>query len=438
MKYYSTKNKNSFYSLRDAVIKGLPDDNGLFMPESVPVLPQSFFDNLKGMDIRSIAYEVANAWFVNDVPASDLRLMVEDAYPFDAPLIRIDEETYIQELFHGPTLAFKDFGARFMSRLMGWMVKEEKEILTILVATSGDTGSAVASGFFNVPGIEVIILYPSGKVSGLQEKQLTTWGGNIRAIEVNGTFDDCQLMVKSAFLDSELKRKYQLTSANSINISRLVPQCFYYFRAAAQLENLKTKFSFVVPSGNFGNLTAGLFAQRMGLPIHSFVAATNANAVVPEYLSSGKFEPKKSVATISNAMDVGNPSNFWRMTDLFHDSVEEMRKMISGYTYTDSQTRSMMKAIYESNHYILDPHTAVGVCAWRDHQKKNTSDKNVTSNSHLGIILETAHPVKFLPSVKEVLGFEPEIPSQLLSIIDKEKVAVKMDASFDSLKSYLL
>ncbi len=438
MKYYSTKNKNNFYSLRDAVIKGLPDDNGLFMPESVPVLPQSFFDNLNGMDIRSIAYEVANAWFVNDVPASDLRSMVEDAYPFDAPLIRIDDETYIQELFHGPTLAFKDFGARFMSRLMGWMVKEEKEKLTILVATSGDTGSAVASGFFNVPGIDVIILYPSGKVSALQEKQLTTWGGNIRAIEVHGTFDDCQLMVKSAFLDSELKRKYQLTSANSINISRLVPQCFYYFRAAAQLENLKTKFSFVVPSGNFGNLTAGLFAQRMGLPIHSFIAATNANAVVSEYLSSGKFEPKKSVATISNAMDVGNPSNFWRMTDLFHDSVEEMRKMISGYTYTDLQTRSMMKAVYESNHYILDPHTAVGVCAWRDHQKKNTSDKNATSNSHLGFILETAHPVKFLPSVKEVLGFEPEIPSQLLSIIDKEKVAVKMDASFESLKSYLL
>ena len=240
MKYYSTKNKKSFYSLRDAVIKGLPDDNGLFMPEVIPVLPKSFFSNLKGMDIPTIAYEISNAWFKDDVPSSELKTMVEDAYPFDAPLVKINDSTFIQELFHGPTLAFKDFGARFMSRLMGWMVKDENEKLTILVATSGDTGSAVASGFYNVPGIDVIILYPYGKVSGLQEKQLTTWGGNIRALEVNGTFDDCQQMVKDAFLDQDLKSKYRLTSANSINISRLVPQCFYYFRAAAQLNNLNT------------------------------------------------------------------------------------------------------------------------------------------------------------------------------------------------------
>lgn len=436
MRYYSTKNKNSFYSLRDAVIKGLPDDNGLFMPESIPVLPKAFFEKLSGWDIQTIAFEVANAWCKGDVPLNDLKKMVEDAYPFDAPLIKIDDYTFVQELFHGPTLAFKDFGARFMSRLMGWMVKDENEKLTILVATSGDTGSAVASGFYNVPGIDVIILYPSGKVSALQEKQLTTWGGNIRAIEVSGTFDDCQAMVKSAFLDPDLKSKYQLTSANSINISRLVPQTFYYFRAAAQLTNLETPFSFVVPSGNFGNLTAGLFAQRMGLPIHSFVAATNANDIVPKYLSNGTFEPKNSVSTISNAMDVANPSNFWRMTDLFDGSVEEMRKVISGYSYTDEQTRNMMKMVYDKFNYILDPHTAVGMCAWRDHQL--SISQRSSNNNLLGIILETAHPVKFLPSVKDVLGFEPEMPSQLLSIMNKEKVAVKMEAGFENLKRFMM
>jgi len=436
MRYYSTKNKNSFYSLRDAVIKGLPDDNGLFMPESIPVLPKTFYEKLSGMNMQTIAFEVANAWCKDDVPLNDLKKMVEDAYPFDAPLIKLDNETYIQELFHGPTLAFKDFGARFMSRLMGWMVKDENEKLTILVATSGDTGSAVASGFYNIPGIDVIILYPSGKVSALQEKQLTTWGGNISAIEVNGSFDDCQAMVKSAFLDHDLKSKYKLTSANSINISRLLPQTFYYFRAAAQLTNLETPFSFVVPSGNFGNLTAGLFAQRMGLPINNFVAATNANDIVPKYLFNGIFEPKKSVSTISNAMDVANPSNFWRMADLFNNSVEEMRKVIFGYSYTDEQTRIMMKIVYDKFNYTLDPHTAVGMCAWREHQ---SSVLNKSAYKTLrGIILETAHPVKFLPSVKEVLGLEPEIPSQLLSIMDKEMVVVKMDAGFENLKSFMM
>ncbi len=301
MKYFSTKNPSKYYSLKDAVLKGLPDDNGLFMPENIPVLSKSFFERLPGMDIRSIADEIASAWFKDDLPSEVIKNIIEDAYPFDAPLVQLDEQTYIQELFHGPTLAFKDFGARFMSRLMAYLVREDKQLLTVLVATSGDTGSAVASGFFNVPGIEVILLYPSGKVSPLQEKQLTTWGGNIKSIEVEGTFDDCQQMVKAAFLDKDLSNQYKLTSANSINIARLVPQCFYYFRAIAQVTN-KNKITFVVPSGNFGNLTAGLFAKRMGLPVNRFVAATNANDIVPQYLDSGDFNPRTSVSTISNAM----------------------------------------------------------------------------------------------------------------------------------------
>lgn len=430
MRYYSTKNKSRYYSLREAVLQGLPEDNGLFMPEHVPFLPAAFFTSLKGRPFTEIASETAKAWFGGDVPDQELREMVVSAFPFDTPLVPLDERTGILELFHGPTLAFKDVGARFMSRLMSWLVRGDNQKLTILVATSGDTGSAVASGFFGVENIDVVILYPSGKVSEWQEKQLTTWGGNITALEVEGTFDDCQAMVKQAFLDKQLRESYRLSSANSINIARLVPQSFYYLRAAAQLDDPSKPFWFVVPSGNFGNLTAGLLAKRMGLQVRHFLAATNANDIVPEYLRTGNFLPRPSVATISNAMDVGNPSNFWRMTELYKDSVESMRKEITALKVDEEETRAAMRDCYSKYNYILDPHGAVGYSAWR------SALKSITYQPY-GIILETAHPSKFIGEVRKTLGVDPNVPERLAGIISKEKRSVRMSPEFNLLKSYL-
>lgn len=430
MRYYSTKNKNRYYSLEEAVLLGLPEDNGLFMPESVPLLDQSFIRSLHGKSLVEIAGTVARSWFGAEVPEAELLQMVLDAFPFDTPIAGLDRHTHVLELYHGPTLAFKDVGARFMARLMSWMVRGSDRKLTILVATSGDTGSAVASGFFGVENIEVVILYPSGKVSESQEKQLTTWGGNIRSLEVKGTFDDCQRMVKEAFLDAELRSRFTLTSANSINIARLVPQSFYYFRAAAQLPK-DAAVCYVVPSGNFGNLTAGLLAKRMGLPVHGFIAATNVNDVVPEYLSTGHFHPRPSVSTLSNAMDVGNPSNFWRMTELYNGSLQEMMKDIRGCRVSEEDTIGAMRDCLHRYNYVIDPHGAVGYHAWQRLRSE------FPSGCH-GVLLETAHPAKFSGVVLQALGMEVEIPERLAAIIQKQKHSTVVTPEFSALKDYLV
>jgi len=367
--------------------------------------------------------------FGDTIPDEDLKEIVYESINFPAPLVKLDNEKYILELFHGPSLAFKDFGARFMARLMSYFDKENDSELVILVATSGDTGGAVAAGFYKTPGIKVIILYPSGKVSHLQEQQLTTLGHNITALEIDGTFDDCQALVKKAFLDKELTTRIRLTSANSINIARLIPQSFYYFEAYKQLENPKNVV-FCIPSGNFGNLTAGLFASKMGLPIHKFIAATNANNVVPEYLEHGEYKPRASTRTISNAMDVGNPSNFARMEDLFGFTWNNMKEEIVGFSYNDKETEEGMKTVYEKYDYIIDPHGAVGYNALDEYQKGKEDIQ--------GIILETAHPSKFLPDVERVLSKEIEVPERLAKLANKKKEVVNMGISFDEFREYLL
>lgn len=432
MKFYSTNNPDLRVDLKEAVIRSLPADNGLYMPETLTPLPESFWATWHDLSFAELGFEVANHFFQGAVPADDLKEIVEDAINFDAPIVKVTDSTHILELFHGPTLAFKDFGARFMARLMAYLTKDDEQDLTILVATSGDTGGAVASAFHNVPGTRVIILYPKGGVSGLQEKQLTTLGGNISALEVEGTFDDCQRMVKSCFLDTELAKKHNLTSANSINISRLIPQSFYYFHAARQLldAGIETEPTFVIPSGNFGNLTAGLIAQQMGLPIHHFVAATNLNDVVPRYLNDGNYEPKPSVATISNAMDVGAPSNFARMQDIFGKSWDAMRENISGLAFDDEETRTAIKLVKEHTEYTIDPHGAVGWLAssiWLEAVPEAQT-----------IILETAHPSKFIDVMDEELGAgTTDIPERLACLADEEKVSKVVSADSQEVIDYL-
>jgi threonine synthase len=429
MKLYSTNNPSKYVSLQEAVFKGLPEDNGLFMPKKIPALSQTFIKNLKKYSFQSIAFEVSKKLMQGAIPENDLKTIVETAIDFPAPLIKLDNDTHILELFHGPSLAFKDFGARFMAQLMSYFNRGNKQELVILVATSGDTGGAVAAGFYKTLGIKVVILYPSGKVSMLQEKQLTTLGHNVAAIEIDGTFDDCQALVKKAFLDKDLNSKIRLSSANSINIARLIPQSFYYFEAYKQVDNQGKPVVFSVPSGNFGNLTAGLFAQKMGLPIHQFIAATNANDVVPQYLSSGNYTPVPSVRTLSNAMDVGNPSNFARMLDLYCSTWNIMKDNIKGYAFDDIHTKEAMKAIYAKYNYIIDPHGAIGYLALKEYQKTTDS---------VGIILETAHPAKFLDDVESILDRKIDIPDRLASLANKKKEAVLQDSNFDNFKSWLL
>jgi threonine synthase len=429
MKLYSTKNPSKYVSLQEAVFKGLPDDNGLFMPKKIPALSQTFIKNLKKHSFQSIAFEVSKKLMQGAIPENDLKTIIETAIDFPAPIIKLDDDTHILELFHGPSLAFKDFGARFMAQLMSYFNRGNKQELVILVATSGDTGGAVAAGFYKTLGIKVVILYPSGKVSMLQEKQLTTLGENVAALEIEGTFDDCQALVKKAFLDRDLTSKIRLSSANSINIARLIPQSFYYFEAYKQVDNQGKPIVFSVPSGNFGNLTAGLFAQKMGLPIHQFIAATNANDVVPQYLSSGNYTPVPSVRTLSNAMDVGNPSNFARMLDLYCSTWNIMKGNIKGYAIDDSRTKEAMKAVYDKYNYIIDPHGAVGYLALKEYQKTTDS---------VGIILETAHPAKFLDDVETILDKKIDIPERLAALANKKKEAVLQDTNFDNFKSWLL
>ncbi len=430
MRLYSTKNTQKFVSLSEAIFKGLPEDNGLYMPESIPRLSDDFLKNLKKYTFQDIAFEVARQLLRGGIPENDLQTIIEKAVNFPAPIISLDENTHILELFHGPSLAFKDFGARFMAQLMSYFNRQNERELVILVATSGDTGGAVAAGFYKTAGIKVVILYPSGKVSDLQEKQLTTLGENVTALEVQGTFDDCQALVKKAFLDAELTTKIRLSSANSINIARLVPQSFYYFEAYKQLENTEKPVVFAIPSGNFGNLTAGLFAKKMGLPVSKFIAATNANDVVPQYLASGAFTPRPSVPTLSNAMDVGNPSNFARMMDLYCSTWNIVKQDIEGYAFNDAQTREAVREVAEKYGYTIDPHGAVGYLALKAYQREHPETQ--------GIILETAHPAKFLPDMEAILERKIEVPQRLADLADLEKDSLLRGTDFESFKSWLL
>ncbi len=405
------------------------------MPVDIPELPASFIKDLRNYSFQEISLTIAAALFQKAVPFKDMEDIILRSINFPAPVVRLDPFRYVLELFHGPSLAFKDFGARFMAQLMGYFNRKENKPLTILVATSGDTGGAVAAGFFRTPGIEVVILYPSKKVSPLQEKQLTTWGHNITALEIDGTFDDCQALVKQAFLDMELGQHLRLSSANSINIARLIPQSFYYFEAFKQLPPEGGPIVFSVPSGNFGNLSAGLIAKKMGLPVHHFLAATNANDVVPQYLHTGKYAPRPSVSTLSNAMDVGNPSNFPRILDLFPETPEcstwnIITGTLSGEGYSDQKTEQAMKEIYSTYHYAMDPHGAVGYLALLDYQKKHPATR--------GIVLETAHPSKFLADVERILGFGIAVPERLASLENLPKQSAFLKADFKEFKSFLL
>ncbi len=429
MKLYSTNNKQKLFTLGEAVLKGLPDDNGLFMPTYIPKLPAIFFDELASMSFPELSFAVANALIDGAIPYSELEKIVLGAIDFSAPVISLDQQTHILELFHGPTLAFKDFGARFMARTMSYFNRNENRELTILVATSGDTGGAVAAGFYDIPGINVIILYPKGKVSYLQEKQLTTLGKNITALEVDGTFDDCQALVKKAFLDVEINSHLRISSANSINIARLIPQSFYYFEAWKQVFDGHPPV-FVTPSGNFGNITAGLFAQKMGLPVKKFIAANNANDIFFQYLQTGKYVPRPSVQTISNAMDVGAPSNFARIMDLYGSTWNNVKQEIQGYTFNDDATLSGIQEVFEQYQYIIDPHGAVGYLALKEYQKQNPMD--------IGIILETAHPSKFIDVLPKEIAHQVITPDRLSTLAHREKVAIPISIQFPMFKAFLL
>lgn len=429
---YSTKNPQLKASLEEAVFRSLPADNGLYMPEHIPTISSEFLNNIENASFNEIAFEVSKTLLGDDIPEADIRMIVERAFDFDAPVVPIEDKTYCLELFHGPSMAFKDFGARFMASLMSYfLVRSQKEI-QVLVATSGDTGGAVAQGFHNVPGINVTILYPSGKVSDIQEKQLTTLGGNVTALEVDGTFDDCQALVKLAFLDADLNQKYNLASANSINIARLIPQSFYYFRAYAQVKHLGLPVVLSVPSGNFGNLSAGLLAYQMGLPISHFIATTNRNNVVPNYLENGSYNPVPSVETISNAMDVGNPSNFVRMTRFFGDEWERVKQDISGFWFDDEQTKAAMRDVHDRTGYLMCPHTAVAYLGLKEYVHH-------TQKEVAGVFLSTAHFAKFLNVVEDALGTsEVDIPTRLSDLLSKDKVAIQMSKNFEDFKAYLL
>jgi threonine synthase len=433
MKLYSTKHQSPDVDLKEAVLKGLPPDNGLYMPYQINPLPQKFWDNLNHYTFSEMAFHIAQNFIGDYIPKEELNKIIHEAYNFDAPLIEVGDYN-ILELYNGPTLAFKDFGARFMGRLMGYFLRNNDKEVNILVATSGDTGSAVAHGFLNVDGIKVTILYPKGKVSEIQEKQFTTLGANITAIEIDGTFDDCQALVKQAFLDKELNEKMTLSSANSINIARLIPQSFYYIYAYKQLDDKTLPLYFSVPSGNFGNMTAGLFAKKMGLPVTKMIAATNSNDVFTVYHETGKFEPKNSVQTISNAMDVGNPSNFARMMDLYGNDVEKVREDIAAYSYNNEQTADCIKKVFDEFNYVMCPHTAVGYLAMEDFIYDNDLNPYYINS----IILATAHPVKFGDVVEPLIEAHIHIPKRLENIINGKKQTVLMSANFDIFKNWLM
>ncbi len=431
MKYYSTNGIVGNVSLDEAVIKGLAADKGLFMPEKIKQLPQVFFEQIDTMSLQEIAFSVAEAFFGEDIPVDDLRKIVYETLCFDIPIVQVKENIFSLELFHGPTLAFKDVGARFMARMLGYFVKGgNSKRINVLVATSGDTGSAVANGFLNVDGVQVYVLYPKGKVSEIQEKQFTTLGNNITALEIDGCFDDCQALVKSAFMDEELRSKMFLTSANSINLARFLPQSFYYFWGYAQLKRMGREREFVVsvPSGNFGNLTAGLFAKQMGLPVKYFIAANNRNDIFYNYLQTGEYNPRPSIATIANAMDVGNPSNFARIISLYNNDYDAICKDISGGTFDDRQIAEAVKRVYGETGYLLDPHGACGYLALEER----------LGEGETGVFLETAHPAKFKETIEDILQQEIQIPEKLQEFMRGEKQSVALGGSFKEFKEYLL
>ena len=431
MKFYSTQDKSLRSTLKEAVIKGMPADGGLYMPVSIPKLSENFIQSLGGKGLQEIGFEIARL-FIDNINDDELHNIINSALNFDTPLININDRIHTLETFHGPTLAFKDIGARFMARLMSHLILGENRKLNIIVATSGDTGSAVANGFYKVPGIKVFVLYPSGKISKIQEKQIATLGENITAVEVEGNFDDCQELVKKALGDQQLNQKIELTTANSINIARLLPQIFYYFRAFAQLQNFsKNDIIVSVPCGNFGNLTAGLFAQKMGLPVKKFIAATNINKVVPEYLKTGQYDPQESIATISNAMDVGDPSNFARILDLYQNDREAMIEDIYGSSYNDTETRQTIKKVLSNWGYICDPHGAVGFRALEEYLMQVDPGAS-------GIFLETAHPSKFKDVVEEEIGIEVKIPERLAKFLERKKLSLKIEKDYHKVKDILL
>jgi len=432
MIYFSTNNKSVTVSFREAVIKGIAEDGGLFMPSFIPELPQKFFNEIDKLSLGEIALEISSKFVEDEIPKNDLRMIIEKSISFDAPLIKLSDGLSILELFHGPTLAFKDFGARFMANVLGYFLRHENGHVTILVATSGDTGSAVANGFYKVDGVDVVILYPAGKVSEIQEKQLTTLGENITALEVDGTFDDCQRLVKAAFVDPELIKKKKLSSANSINIARLIPQSFYYFKSYAALKKENSNIVFSVPSGNLGNLTAGLIAKEMGLPVFKFIAAANANNVFPKYLQTSVFNPQPSIKTYSNAMDVGNPSNYARIVSLYGNDYEKIKSIIYGTSFSDEETISAIKEIHSKYNYTIDPHGAVGYLAFNEYLRKH-QDQNIT-----GVVLETAHPSKFTDVVNQAIKNEIEIPARLSAAIRKEKKSVLISKGYEDFKQFLL
>ncbi|MBT8314008.1 MAG: threonine synthase [Maribacter sp.] len=429
MNFYSLNNEAPMASFKEAVIKGIAPDRGLYFPESITPLPKTFFDTIESLSNTAIAFEAIRQFVSDEIPDDKLNAILKEVLDFEFPVITIEENVAVLELFHGPTMAFKDVGARFMAHCLGYFSKSTDNEVTVLVATSGDTGGAVANGFLGVKGVKVVILYPSGKVSDIQERQLTTLGKNITALEVDGTFDDCQKMVKTAFLDADLLENMQLTSANSINVARWLPQMFYFLFAYKQLKSLGKELVFSVPSGNFGNICAGMVAQKLGMPVRHFVASTNVNDTVPQFMKTGEYKPKPSTATISNAMDVGDPSNFIRIRHLFNDNFDALNKNLSSFSFTDEETRGAIKKIYGMTGYIADPHGAVGYLGLKKYQK-------VYENNY-GVFLETAHPVKFLDVVEDTLGIGLDIPYQIQKVMGKEKKAIKI-SNYSALKAHLL
>lgn len=430
MQYYSTNQQSPVADFKEATIRGLAPDKGLYFPERIPQLPADFIQNINSLSKEEIAFRVIQPFVGDAIPGNVLQEIVNETVSFDFPLLKIKEDTYALELFHGPTLAFKDVGARFMSRCLGYFMRGSEQNVTVLVATSGDTGGAVANGFYNVPGVDVVILYPTGKVSKVQEQQLTTLGNNICAIEISGNFDDCQNMVKQAFADKELNEGLFLTSANSINVARWLPQQFYYYYAYQQWTDKNNPPVICVPSGNFGNICAGLVAYVSGLPVKHFVAACNANDAVPEYIASGAYAAKPAVATLSNAMDVGNPSNFVRVLELFQHEYPQLKNTMSSYSITDEQTRETIRSVYSRYNYLPDPHGAVGYIALQQYLANHPGEK--------GIFLETAHPVKFYDVVEPIIGQQVPLPASVANIMDKKKKSIVMPAVYSMLKEYLL
>jgi len=432
MKYYSTNDKQNLVNFETAVMQGLAADGGLFMPVEIPKFKNGFVESIEKKSFEEIGYEVAEKFIGEEISSSDLQNIISSAINFPAPLHNLSDSISILELFHGPTLAFKDFGARFMAKTMGHFVSKRNTELNILVATSGDTGSAVAYGFYDTPGIRVFVLYPKGKVILIQEKQLTTLDKNITAIEIDGTFDDCQHLVKTAFVDSELNKRMNLSSANSINIARLLPQSFYYIESYKQIPDKKLNVIYSVPSGNLGNITAGLIAKKMGLPINKFIGAVNANTVFAEYVNEGKFNPRPSIQTLSNAMDVGNPSNLVRIQEIYSNILEEVQFDIYSESNDDDRTRKGIKEVYEKYNYVIDPHGSVGYLALKDYLEKNNL------KNYCGVVLETANPAKFKDVIEEELKMEVEIPERLAVCLKKEKHAVELSKDYSDLKNYLL